>query len=134
MRARTSTRLGWICTGVLIAGATALTPAAVLVALAPIWSTAPAPRSTATATTRTGDSRATEAVPKPFQYPAGHLDDATGPYYLGARYYDPRIGRLSQPDPFGGQRACLRREQSADSVGVTTRDQGVWMSPIQVAT
>ena len=26
-----------------------------------------------------GVSRATEAVPKPFQYPAGHLDDATGP-------------------------------------------------------
>src|SRR5664279_784087 len=38
------------------AGATALTPAAVLVALPPIWSTAPAPRSTATATTGTGSA------------------------------------------------------------------------------
>ena len=49
-----------------------------------------------------GNSRAkTEAVANPFQYTAGYLDSNTGLYKLGARYYDPTLGRFTQQDPSG---------------------------------
>jgi RHS repeat-associated protein len=42
----------------------------------------------------------TETVPQPFQY-AGAYHDPTGLYHLGARSYDPNLGRFTQPDPSG---------------------------------
>jgi RHS repeat-associated protein len=49
-----------------------------------------------------GQSRAkTEAVTNPWQYTSGYLDTATGLYKLGIRYYDPNLGRFTQPDPTG---------------------------------
>jgi RHS repeat-associated protein len=42
----------------------------------------------------------TETVPQPFQY-AGAYHDPTGLYHLGARSYDPSLGRFTQPDPSG---------------------------------
>ncbi|MFE2267219.1 RHS repeat-associated core domain-containing protein [Streptomyces griseosporeus] len=42
----------------------------------------------------------TEAVPQPFRYAGAYLDP-TGLYKMGARYYDPTLGRFTQPDPSG---------------------------------
>jgi RHS repeat-associated protein len=44
----------------------------------------------------------TENTANPFQYTGGYLDGQTGLYKLGIRYYDPTIGRFTQPDPTGG--------------------------------
>jgi RHS repeat-associated protein len=35
------------------------------------------------------------------RYTGGYLDTATGMYKLGARYYDPTLGRFTQTDPTG---------------------------------
>ncbi|MGW0131584.1 RHS repeat-associated core domain-containing protein [Streptomyces sp. NPDC003299] len=43
---------------------------------------------------------ATEAVPQPYRYAGAYLDQA-GLYKMGARYYDPTLGRFTQPDPSG---------------------------------
>lgn len=49
-----------------------------------------------------GASRAkTETVPNPYQYIGGQYDTTTGLYHLQARYYDPTLGRFTQPDPSG---------------------------------
>ena len=42
----------------------------------------------------------TEAVPQPFRFTGTYLDP-TGLYTMGARYYDPHLGRFTQPDPAG---------------------------------
>ncbi|QIJ66426.1 RHS repeat-associated core domain-containing protein [Streptomyces sp. JB150] len=42
----------------------------------------------------------TEATPQPFRYAGAYLD-ATGLYKMGHRYYDPQLGRFTQPDPSG---------------------------------
>ncbi|MFE1013776.1 RHS repeat-associated core domain-containing protein [Streptomyces sp. NPDC058794] len=42
----------------------------------------------------------TEAVPQPYRY-AGAYADPTGLYKMGHRYYDPTLGRFTQPDPSG---------------------------------
>ncbi|MFE1029707.1 RHS repeat-associated core domain-containing protein [Streptomyces sp. NPDC058818] len=41
-----------------------------------------------------------EAVPQPYRY-AGAYADPTGLYKMGHRYYDPTLGRFTQPDPSG---------------------------------
>ncbi|MFD5970962.1 RHS repeat-associated core domain-containing protein [Streptomyces sp. NPDC060311] len=43
-------------------------------------------------------STPTEAVPQPYRY-AGAYADPTGLYKVGHRYYDPTLGRFTQPDP-----------------------------------
>ena len=49
-----------------------------------------------------GNARtATEAVASPYQYIGGQYDTTTGLYHLQARYYDPTLGRFTQPDPSG---------------------------------
>lgn len=48
-------------------------------------------------TTATG----AQAAANPWQYAGGHKDTATGYTKFGARYYDPNIGRFTQPDPSG---------------------------------
>jgi RHS repeat-associated protein len=48
-----------------------------------------------------GQSRytsSTTAFPVSRRYTAQVLDDETGLYYYGARYYDPVLGRFIQPD------------------------------------
>ncbi|MCT9089720.1 DUF6531 domain-containing protein [Streptomyces sp. ASQP_92] len=45
----------------------------------------------------------TETVPQPYRFAGGH-QDPTGLYHLGARYYDPNIGRFTQPDPSGQEK------------------------------
>ncbi|MFI6434851.1 RHS repeat-associated core domain-containing protein [Streptomyces sp. NPDC050759] len=45
----------------------------------------------------------TEAVPQPFRYTGAYLDP-TGVYKMGARYYDPQLGRFTQPDPSGQEK------------------------------
>ncbi|MGQ4354915.1 RHS repeat-associated core domain-containing protein [Streptomyces drozdowiczii] len=52
---------------------------------------------TPTGTTRTTP---TETVPQPYRF-AGAYNDSTGLYKMGARYYDPTLGRFTQPDPSG---------------------------------
>ncbi|MFB7650417.1 MULTISPECIES: RHS repeat-associated core domain-containing protein [unclassified Streptomyces] len=42
----------------------------------------------------------TESVPQPYRY-AGAYADPTGLYKMGHRYYDPTLGRFTQPDPSG---------------------------------
>jgi RHS repeat-associated protein len=41
-----------------------------------------------------------EQVAQPYQFAGAYYDTATGLYKLGARYYDPYIGRFTQRDPF----------------------------------
>ncbi|MFF1675630.1 RHS repeat-associated core domain-containing protein [Streptomyces sp. NPDC058256] len=50
----------------------------------------------------TGQARTTptETTPQPYRY-AGAYADQTGLYKMGARYYDPALGRFTQPDPSG---------------------------------
>ncbi|MFJ2744990.1 RHS repeat-associated core domain-containing protein [Streptomyces sp. NPDC087440] len=45
----------------------------------------------------------TEKVPQPYRYADGY-QDPTGLYHYGARYYDPRIGRFTSPDPSGQEK------------------------------
>src|SRR6266545_4918487 len=54
------------------------------------WSTAAAPRSTATGT-----------VANPWRYASGLFDSQTGLTKFGARYYDPDLSRFTQRDPSG---------------------------------
>jgi RHS repeat-associated protein len=39
---------------------------------------------------------------QPFRFAGAELDAQTGFYKMGTRYYDPAIGRFTQPDPLGG--------------------------------
>ena len=43
----------------------------------------------------------TASATNPLRYTGGYLDSNTGLYKLGYRYYDPSIGRFTQPDPSG---------------------------------
>ncbi|WP_306768252.1 RHS repeat-associated core domain-containing protein [Streptomyces sp. S1] len=45
----------------------------------------------------------TEAFPQPYRYAGAYLDP-TGLYKMGARYYDPTLGRFTQPDPSGQEK------------------------------
>ncbi|WP_414932533.1 RHS repeat-associated core domain-containing protein [Streptomyces chrestomyceticus] len=45
----------------------------------------------------------TEQVPQPYRF-AGGYQGPTGLYHLGARYYDPSVGRFTQPDPSGQEK------------------------------
>ncbi|CAL9366170.1 hypothetical protein SUDANB151_00754 [Streptomyces sp. enrichment culture] len=47
-----------------------------------------------------GITDATEQVPQPFRFTGGY-QDPTGLYHFEARYYDPQVGRFTQPDPAG---------------------------------
>jgi RHS repeat-associated protein len=44
---------------------------------------------------------AVEGLPQPFRYTGGIHDTATGLTKLGIRYYEPALGRFTQPDPTG---------------------------------
>ena len=62
-----------------------------------------------------GNARTTtEAVPNPLRYTSAHLD-ATGLYKMGARYYDPTVGRFTQRDP-AGQEANAYAYASGDPI------------------
>jgi RHS repeat-associated protein len=43
----------------------------------------------------------TLATTNPYRYATSYYDAATGLYKLGARYYNPSVGRFTQPDPSG---------------------------------
>ena len=45
----------------------------------------------------------TEGVSNPFRYIGAVWDSQTGLYQMGERYYDPKVGRFTQPDPLDGQ-------------------------------
>nr|WP_312038297.1 RHS repeat-associated core domain-containing protein [Streptomyces galbus] len=47
-----------------------------------------------------GEPRTNTGTQQPFRYTSTYLDP-TGLYKMGARYYDPRLGRFTQPDPSG---------------------------------
>jgi RHS repeat-associated protein len=47
-------------------------------------------------------SAQSEAVPQPFKFAGAEYDTRTGLYKMGARYYDPAIGRFTQTDLLGG--------------------------------
>ncbi|WP_446696829.1 RHS repeat-associated core domain-containing protein [Streptomyces lonarensis] len=51
----------------------------------------------------TRTAHTTEEIDQPYRF-AGEYQDATGLYHLSARYYDPRIGRFTQPDPSGQEK------------------------------
>ncbi|MEU1075117.1 MULTISPECIES: RHS repeat-associated core domain-containing protein [unclassified Streptomyces] len=56
-----------------------------------------------TYTPRGADRTTTEKIPQPYRFAAGYKDP-TGLYHLGARYYDPTLGRFTQPDPSGQEK------------------------------
>jgi RHS repeat-associated protein len=46
-----------------------------------------------------GETRYTDGTtPTTYKFTGQRLDDSTGLYYYGARYYDPALGRFIQPD------------------------------------
>jgi RHS repeat-associated protein len=49
------------------------------------------------------DGTFTEKVSQPYRYVGGY-QDPIGLYHFAARYYDPRIGRFSSPDPSGQEK------------------------------
>lgn len=51
----------------------------------------------------TRTTHTTEKIPQPYRFTAGY-QDPTGLYHLAARYYDPHIGRFTQPDPSGTEK------------------------------
>ncbi|MGH2410404.1 MAG: RHS repeat-associated core domain-containing protein, partial [Chloroflexota bacterium] len=77
---------------------------------------------------------AREMVANPFRYLGAVLDASTGLYHLGARYYDPRLGRFTQPDPsntgapgdytYGGDAPSSLSDPSGLSEGVWTDGGG----------
>ena len=52
-------------------------------------------------TTNIGGPNPVIANGNPYRYAGGYLDTATGLYHFGARYYNPTLGRFTQPDPSG---------------------------------
>ncbi|GAA0617862.1 RHS repeat-associated core domain-containing protein [Streptomyces crystallinus] len=56
-----------------------------------------------TYTPRGAERTATEKFSQPYRLAAGYKDP-TGLYHLGARYYDPNLGRFTQPDPSGREK------------------------------
>ncbi|MEU7151182.1 RHS repeat-associated core domain-containing protein [Streptomyces sp. NPDC045456] len=50
-----------------------------------------------------GRAANTEQVPQPYRF-AGGYQDPTGLYHFEARYYDPSVGRFTQPDPSGQEK------------------------------
>ncbi|WP_435897588.1 RHS repeat-associated core domain-containing protein [Streptomyces albidoflavus] len=51
----------------------------------------------------TRTTHTTEKIPQPYRFTSGY-QDPTGLYHLAARYYDPHIGRFTQPDPSGQEK------------------------------
>ncbi|MGW8700956.1 RHS repeat-associated core domain-containing protein [Streptomyces eurythermus] len=47
-----------------------------------------------------GEPRTNSGTQQPFRYTSAYLGP-TGLYKMGARYYDPDLGRFTQPDPSG---------------------------------
>jgi RHS repeat-associated protein len=47
-----------------------------------------------------GEPRANSGTQQPYRYTSTYLDPS-GLYKMGARYYDPALGRFTQPDPSG---------------------------------
>ncbi|MFF4490480.1 RHS repeat-associated core domain-containing protein [Streptomyces sp. NPDC001544] len=47
-----------------------------------------------------GEQRTNTGTQQPFRYTSAYLDPS-GLYKMGARYYDPALGRFTQPDPSG---------------------------------
>ncbi|MFF9378196.1 RHS repeat-associated core domain-containing protein [Streptomyces griseoluteus] len=47
-----------------------------------------------------GEARTNTGTQQPFRYTSAYLDPS-GLYKMGARYYDPALGRFTQPDPSG---------------------------------
>ncbi|MEV4341021.1 RHS repeat-associated core domain-containing protein [Streptomyces sp. NPDC049590] len=47
-----------------------------------------------------GEPRTNTGTQQPFRFTSAYLDP-TGLYKMGARYYDPNLGRFTQPDPSG---------------------------------
>ena len=66
----------------------------------------------------------TEPVANPYQYIGGQYDTTTGLYHLQARYYDPTLGRFTQPDP-SGQEANTYLYTSADPINLSD-PSGLW--------
>ncbi|BFO18468.1 hypothetical protein SHKM778_48560 [Streptomyces sp. KM77-8] len=58
--------------------------------------------------------------PQPYRF-AGAYADATGLYKMGHRYYDPSLGRFTQPDP-SGQEANTYLYADGDPVNKTDPD------------
>jgi len=54
-------------------------------------------------------SGTTGSVPNPFRYAGAMLDSSTGLYMMGERYYDPSIGRFTQPGSLGAWLHVYRR-------------------------
>ncbi|MFF2189911.1 RHS repeat-associated core domain-containing protein [Streptomyces sp. NPDC058155] len=73
----------------------------------------------------------TETVVQPYRY-AGAYADPTGLYKMGARYYDPSLGRFTQPDP-SGQEQNPYLYAGGDPIN-NTDPTGLWTAWDTVAT
>ncbi len=51
----------------------------------------------------------TGSLSNPWRFAGGYFDSSTGFYKFGTRYYDPNVGRWTQPDPVSG---CIDQPES----------------------
>ncbi|MFF1306513.1 RHS repeat-associated core domain-containing protein [Streptomyces sp. NPDC058307] len=78
-----------------------------------------------------GEARTNTGTQQPYRY-AGTYLDPTGLYKMGARYYDPNLGRFTQPDPSGKERnpylyAGGDPVNNTDPTGLAAVD---WLGPV----
>ena len=73
------------------------------------------------------------ANPNPFRFAGEYYDAETGRIYLRARFYDPRLGRFTQPDPFWGihnmQNCPLSIMQAGNLFVYTINNPVMWIDP-----
>lgn len=71
--------------------------------------------------TRTTGTTEKVGVSQPYRFAGGH-QDPTGLYHLAARYYDPNIGRFTQPDPSGQEKNPYLYAEATPSTVSTPQD------------
>ena len=82
-------------------------------------------------TTSTGGPNTTLAATNAFRYASGYLDTATGLYKIGARYYQPTLGRWTQQDtlniigdPANGNRYTYTGDDPTNNVDPSGKSLG----------
>ena len=76
-----------------------------------------------------GDTRLSEqpqGINNPYKYNGKELDEDTGLYYYGARYYNAKIGRFVSQDPWGGD---LKDPQSLNKYAYVRNNPMKYVDP-----
>ena len=72
-----------------------------------------------------GEARTTTGTNQPYRYTGTYLDPS-GLYKMGARYYDPQLGRFTQPDPPARKATSTPTQPETPSTAPTPADYSHW--------